>query len=175
MGAYSGDGRTMTVAHLGMALAELGSRVVVIDSDFRKDDLAGLLQMKTEGAIGLISSPDADANYEAGLMLIRMNWTDSPLQAKDSAFPALLGNLRPLADFVLLDSPPCGTHADAFFLAPLVDGVLYVVRERNQNVEEQRGVQAQLARLGATTLGVIFNEGPQQGRLNWFKRRIQGS
>jgi len=172
MGAYQGDGRTTTVGNLGLALSNLGSKVIVIDSDFRKPELSRLLQVQpAESERAPFTSLHVAPNYETGLSVIRMTAADSPSQGNGTFLSTLLADLRPLADFILLDSPACVDYPDAFFLAPLVDGVLYVVRKRKQNVEEQRGIQAQLAQLGAATLGAIYNEGPRRRLFGWLRPR----
>ena len=43
-------------------------------------------------------------------------------------------------------------------LAPVVDGVLYVVRRRQQDVVEQRSTIARLSRFGGRVLGAVYNE-----------------
>jgi hypothetical protein len=43
-------------------------------------------------------------------------------------------------------------------LVPHVEGILYVVRRRAQDVAAQRAVQSQIKRLGGRVLGVVYNE-----------------
>jgi polysaccharide biosynthesis transport protein len=91
---------------------------------------------------------------------------------KSALLTALLAELRPLADFIILDSPPCLAWSDAFFLAPLADSVLYVVRRRKQNVDAQRNIQVQLAGMGVNVLGVVYNEGKRFRPLQGLKRKL---
>jgi Mrp family chromosome partitioning ATPase len=71
----------------------------------------------------------------------------------------VVGSLRKVADFVVVDSPPCLHDAEAFLLGSFVDGIIYVVRRRPQDARAQREIRAQLDRLGTRVLGVVFNEG----------------
>lgn len=162
MGAYPGDGRTMTVAHLGMALTEIGYRVVVLDSDARNPELGQLLREEELGDEGAPTRgplpPMAVPTRVPGLMLVPSSSLD--LARRDpSVMTELLSALKAMADFIILDSPPCLRYVDAFFLARFVDGVMYVVRRRQQDAGAQHAVQSQLARLGARVLGVVYNEG----------------
>ena len=75
--------------------------------------------------------------------------------------PTLLAEVRPMADFIVMDSQPCRGSSDAFFLAPLADAILYVVRRRKQDVEEQRSIQHRCAGIGGKVLGAVYNEGPR--------------
>ena len=71
---------------------------------------------------------------------------------------AVMAELSEEADYVLIDSPPCVLYSDAFLLAPLTDGVLYVVRSGSQDKASQRRVQRQLQQAKARMLGVVFND-----------------
>jgi Mrp family chromosome partitioning ATPase len=70
---------------------------------------------------------------------------------------AVMAELARYADIVLLDSPPCLLYSDAYVLAPMADGVLYVVRSGAQDKAAQRRVQRQLQQAKARILGVVFN------------------
>lgn len=200
MGAYPGDGRTTTVANLGIALAELGSRVLAVEADARAPGLASLLGVGAQPRPLARSALSVVSTSFEGLLLVRPAWGNAavdPPTAEQAALPLLkraqqmvsargrrqerqesepvLPALRtieafiqdtcqqksreePLADFVILDSPPCLRYSDAFLLAPQVDGVLYVVRRRRQDVEAQQGIQARLRALGANVVGAVYNE-----------------
>lgn len=158
MGGYAGDGRTTTVCNLGLALARRGRRVLLVESDFHKPELAKLLQL--EFATPDWDSPNISLTVASaavpGLLVAR----PTPGGASEPA--SFLSALRPLADFIILDSAPCLSHAESFFWASHVDGILYVIRRRPQDVGRQRYVQEQLTQLGAKMLGVVYNERPSR-------------
>lgn len=161
MSAHPGEGRTTTVANLGLALTELGSRVALIDADARQPDLAALFPdaaspVTTGGparnaVAAAVSTPRGALEvWHSGLL------GKAPLDLP--AIEVLLETAGTGVDFAILDSPPCQRFTDAFALASRVDGVLFVVRRRRQNVGMQRSIQEQLGRLGAQVLGVVYNE-----------------
>ncbi|HLH74616.1 MAG TPA: hypothetical protein VKX96_15115 [Chloroflexota bacterium] len=150
MSAYPKEGRTTTVVNLGQSLAELGHRVVIVQSDLPTQNGKGKDDLKKPG---LLAGPAIGKPIVPGTMM-PLNVTGG----NPAAMKELLATLRPLTDFILLDSPACLQQADAFVLAPLVDGVIYVVRQRRHDVAAQRDIQAQLARLGVRVLGAVFNE-----------------
>ena len=168
MSAYPGDGRTTTVLNLGIALAEAGSRVLLVDADLRRPALARLLGIEPAPPLqailanGHLPAPEATPGQPTEIEGMRVLPAE-PIP-RHHPLPALEPLARWLADHaevdhIILDSPPCLHYADAFQLAPLVDGVLYVVRRRRQDPEAQRGVRAQLEQLGANLLGIVFNRG----------------
>ncbi|MGH2461316.1 MAG: hypothetical protein ACRDIY_20850 [Chloroflexota bacterium] len=162
MSAYRGDGRTLTVQNLGRALAELGHHVVTVEMVANSNGHGrrfGFGATAVNGA-GHPSPGPVPANTNgAGRdapspSSVSMNVT----RGDATTLREMLAALRPLSDFVLIDSAPCLSNADAFLLAPLVDGVIYVVRRRPQDAAAQRQIQSQLTRLGARVLGAVFNE-----------------
>lgn len=161
MSAYRGDGRTTVAANLGVALTELGLRVVLVESDTRRPALAGLFPEMSDGPaassddrlgpVGLVPITEADL----------VVWRPQTLQVSPphpADVRAVIEAARSAVDIVILDSPPCLRYADAFSVASLVDGVLFVIRRRAQSVDAQRTVQEQLGQLGAKVLGVVYNE-----------------
>jgi Mrp family chromosome partitioning ATPase len=161
MSAYRGDGRTTVAANLGVALTELGLRVVLVESDTRRPALAALFPEMSDapastsddrmGPMGLVPITEADL----------VVWRPQTLQVSPPRpvdVKAVIEAARSAVDIVILDSPPCLRYADAFSVAPLVDGVLFVIRRRAQSVDAQRTVQEQLGQLGAKVLGVVYNE-----------------
>lgn len=161
MSAYPGDGRTTVAANLGIALAELGRRVVLVESDTRRPGLAGLFPEMADAAITTSSDQTGPMSLvpiaEADLVV----WRPQLLQGgppRPAEMQAVIEAARSALDLVILDSPPCLRYADAYSVAPLVDGVLFVVRRRAQSVDAQHGVQEQLRQLGANVLGAVYNE-----------------
>jgi Mrp family chromosome partitioning ATPase len=160
MGAYAGDGRTLTVANLGRALAEAGERVLLVEADQRRPAL------RRHFVTARAEAPEAGADRSPIVIMPtsvpNLDLVTCAATPKGEGDPAALERalaaLRPQCDYIVVDSPPCLRYADAFLYAPLVDGVLYVVRRRGQDVAAQRDAQARLARLGARVLGVVFNE-----------------
>lgn len=158
MGAYPGDGRTTLVANLGLALAETGTSVVLLDADTHHSSLAQVFPeaertSSSESLHGLrvISGPPRD------LILWEPARADGRPDSAPSFESAISAALQ-YADMALIDSPPCLVSSEAFSLAAMVDAVLFVVRRRRQDVDAQRSVQEQLTRLGVTVLGAVFNE-----------------
>lgn len=169
MSAYRGDGRTTTVLNLGIALAEGGGSVLLADADLRHPDLGQLLgaetavyplqQLLTDGQV----SPDLDRPIGLSTSVANIRVLPAEPVPRGQPIPPLSSLMEHLSvengtDYIILDSPACLQYADAFQLAPLVDGVIYVIRKRRQDHEAQRRVRAQLDRVGANLLGLVFNQ-----------------
>ena len=165
------EGKTTTVINLGIILAQAGSRVVIVDADFRRPSLHhifGFLPNGKKVLPGLSNLIVGNSSIEdvrlpsgfarvglvpAGIMPPNPNELISSQRMK-----SVIAELSEDVDYVLIDSPPCVLYSDAFLLAPLTDGVLYVVRSGSQDKAAQRRVQRQLQQTKARMLGVVFND-----------------
>lgn len=167
------EGKTTTLANLGLALAQAGRRVLLVDTDLRRPALHEQFGLTNEaGLTTLLLEPQGDSGRAVqetsveGLRVI----TSGPLPANPAevlAFPQtarLLDQLKSLADFVLLDSPPALGMADAGILAQGVDGVLLVAEAGRTRAEALKNAAASLAGMQAPLLGVVLNK--------WKARRI---
>ncbi|MDQ6691909.1 MAG: CpsD/CapB family tyrosine-protein kinase [Candidatus Dormibacteraeota bacterium] len=177
--ASADEGRTTTVANLGITSGRAGSRVILIDADFYNPSLHQLLEE------GRAASDGAPARGPSGsppglAEVIRDGASFGDLMVK-APFPGvwllpagadlgrpselvtsplmgeMLRQVREHAELVLIDSPACLEHVDAVELAAHVDAVLYVVRAGDQDRSAQRQVQAQLRHSPARMLGAVLN------------------
>src|SRR5438270_4023268 len=135
------EGKTTTVINLGIILAQAGSRVLIVDADFRRPSLHHIFGFLPNGKkilpglsnlivgnsrIDDVRLPSGFARVSlvpAGIAPPNPNELISSQRMR-----AVISELAEDADYVLIDSPPCVLYSDAFLLAPLTDGVLYVVR-----------------------------------------------
>jgi protein-tyrosine kinase len=165
------EGKTTTVINLGIIMAQAGPRVLIVDADFRRPSLHhvfGFLPNGRKVLPGLsnlivgnsrlqdVLLPSGFARVSlvpAGIVPPNPNELLSSQRMK-----SVIEDLADQADIVLFDSPPCLLYSDAFLLAPLTDGVLYVVRAGSQDKSAQRRVQRQLQQSKARMLGVVFND-----------------
>ena len=171
------EGKSITALNLAITLAEAGQKVVLVDGDLRRPVMARMLMengdpglsnllagMCTEeelihkdrypnldvilsGAVPpnpseLLSSPrmqelieSLSAKYD--YVIIHQDWADVP--------------------YVIIDSPPINVVTDACLISPLVDGVVFVVRQNKSERESVERAVGQLKMAGAKMLGLVLN------------------
>lgn len=168
--AWPKEGKTTTVINLGIILAQAGLRVTIVDADFRRPSLHHIFGFIPNGK----KAPPGLSNVIAGTaqlgeVLMPTGFGRMTLLPAGTIPPnpnellssqrmkAVLGALGDQADYVLVDSAPCLLYSDALVLAPVADGVLYIVRAGSHDAEAQRRVQRQLQQAKAHMLGVVFN------------------
>lgn len=132
-----GEGKSTIAANLALSLAAQGSRVILLDADLRKPSQKTLLGI-TEASKGLPELIAENAGQidplsvpDSSLLLISGDKSaDQPQRFLSSPrMRKIVESLREQMDYVIIDTPPCGILSDAASLAPLVDGVIYVVRQ----------------------------------------------
>jgi polysaccharide biosynthesis transport protein len=182
-----GEGRTMIAGGLAEALALAGEKVVAIDCDVRGPTLHERLGVErgpglTEALIELRSVEERvlDATRPEALieprsvedLLVETPVGLRVLTAGGMALdpfltvPALdrlrdlLDEVRALADYVILDTPPISVSADASTVASMADGVIVVVDRARARREVLAAAHEQLAHARAHVLGIVVNRGP---------------
>jgi non-specific protein-tyrosine kinase len=175
-----GDGKTTVVANLGVAMAESGKRVLLVDCDLRRPGLHESFGLSV--APGLSNALLADSGSlpvsttsVPGLSVLTAgDLPPNPAEFVASArLSALLARVREEYDYVLLDSPPAGLVADAVVLAPSVDGVVMVVSAGRTKRDAARRAKEQLERVGARLIGVVLNNAKQDRKLREYHSRAR--
>jgi succinoglycan biosynthesis transport protein ExoP len=163
--AHPGEGKTTITLNLGIALAQSGRSVVVVDADLRKGNSHSHLGVQNRHGLthlladGLPLDVCLQNTAVAGFSLLTRGATPpNPTEILASSdMQELLAVLRQSFDFVLIDSPPAVAISDAMVLSGLCDGVLVVVRNQNTSTETARHVMERLQAVGARILGTVLN------------------
>ena len=164
------EGKTTVVSNLGIALAEIGGKVLLIDGDMRRPKLHrifdqangwGLSDLLREGSATNELPRDVPVNKTAipHLYLLPSGVsTDNIFGLLYSGrMSQILSRFREEFDYVLVDAPPCLEFADARNMARYADGLVLVVRA---NYTDRKTAQAAVQRLdcdGIRVTGVILN------------------
>jgi receptor protein-tyrosine kinase len=137
-GPSPAEGKTTTAINLATSYALADKRVILIEADFRRPALAPALKVTPRVGIdrvllGEVNIEDAlvpVAPFGDGLRLLPAGRSDANLSELLSMPTAqnLLDDARPLADYVVIDSPPLTEVIDALPIAHYVDDLLIVTR-----------------------------------------------
>ncbi|HEV8638990.1 MAG TPA: CpsD/CapB family tyrosine-protein kinase [Chloroflexota bacterium] len=157
------EGKSTTLANLGVAFAQAGHRTILVDSDLRRPSLHALFGIPNDrGLTTMLLQDDAPAPLVEtpieGLRLLPSGPVPpnpSELLASrrlEGAIARLVGD----ADLVLFDSPPALAVSDAAVLSRRVDGVVLVVSAGRTRREHAARARQVLERAGARLLGVVL-------------------
>lgn len=169
--ALSGEGKTTSVCNLAIAMAATESRVLVVEADLRRPEMATLLGL--DGSAGLtdvlagrlevqkVIQPWASGSFD---VLASGPLPPNPSELLASRqMAALLEELRDRYDVVLVDSPPLLPVTDAAAMAPATDGAILVCRSKNTTREQVSRAVAALAAVSVPLLGTVFTMVPRSG------------
>ncbi len=172
-----GEGKSTISANLAMALAGNSDRVLLIDADLRRPrahEYAGI-----DGSVGLTNvlleevSIDVAVHRLKGTDLALLPAGKIPPNPADlltsSRFAALVREMGKKYTYVVIDSPPVLSVADATLLSPIVDGVVLAVdATRTRRAALSKSVKM-LEASGARLLGTVLNRAkPERRRENYY-------
>jgi capsular exopolysaccharide synthesis family protein len=163
--SQNGEGKTTTALNLAQALAQRGDRVLLIDCDLRKGEVAKAIGFKKpEGLTAILTGELATSKV---LLALQPNLWVLPAGAVPPDPVALLASkqmallLQTVAtrfEFVIIDSPPVLAVTDAVILAGLVDGVLLVAASGTTSRGGLLRTRRILEVSGARILGMAVNK-----------------
>lgn len=160
-----GDGKSLTAANLALTMAqEFQQRVLLLDCDLRRPTVHRLFGLSDGPGLGDVLMNGAELD-QALVALPEYHLTVLPAGLPPSRPAELLGSsamrrvldtLRARFDRILIDVPPVAPLADLHILAPMVDGLLMIVRA---GVTPKPAIERALAGLDAAkVLGLVLNE-----------------
>ncbi len=167
------EGKSAISANLWRLLAETGKRVVMIDADLRKSILRSRYMItldggeKTSEVPGLAyylsgQSAKEDVVYatnirNAYVVPVFHTIANPAILFQGTRFKELLDWLAESFDYVLVDTPPLSSVADADLIANQCDGALLVVRGSFTPRALVADSLKQLERANCRLMGVVLN------------------
>lgn len=160
------EGKSTTVANLGVALARAGQRVVVVCCDLRRPRVHQYFGL--DNSLGFTSVLLGDATLDEALQHVP---GEPRLQLLASGPPPpnpaellsarrsreVLEQLAGRVDVVLVDTPPVLPVTDALLMASLVDITILVARAGMTNRRATRRAVELLEQVDANLVGCILN------------------
>jgi capsular exopolysaccharide synthesis family protein len=161
-----GEGKTTTVANLGVALAQAGRRIVLVSCDLRRPRLHKFFDLQNETGLSSVLSGQSDLatamqrakNLDNVILLASGPIPPNPAELLASdRMRRVVDELRRAADFVIIDTPPLFAVSDALPLAALSDGAILVADAVATTRTAVRHARQQLDQVGARVLGGVLN------------------
>jgi capsular exopolysaccharide synthesis family protein len=160
------EGKSTTVANLGVVLAKAGERVAIVSGDLRRprlgqffglDERAGLTsvlrgQCHLEAVIQAVPNVDRLSFLAAGA-----RQTDPTAVLSGDRLAGEFDQLRQMFDVILVDSPPLLLFTDAVILAQAADTTLLVVAAGDTKGKDLRRATEELSLVQATVIGAVLN------------------
>jgi capsular exopolysaccharide synthesis family protein len=160
------EGKTKTAVNLSIILAQLGSRVLLVDSDMRKPRISAVLKLPASST-GL-------STYLVGQSSLEESILESPIPnlcvipcgpippnpaelVASGMMKQLLAEATAKFDYVILDSPPVLHVTDGRVLAAQADAVMLVVWGGMTSRTLVNQAKDLLGQVNANVIGVVLN------------------
>ena len=173
------EGKTSVVANLAVTIAQMGNKVIAVDTDLRHHQLSELFEVSSDTGFTdllLAEQPDVAGFLQPtkveGLRVLTSG-SHSHNYAQIIGSPrvsSLVEALSKEADIILFDSPPILAVADATMLAPKVDGTILVVWAGRTRPEALVEAKEALSKGNVNILGVVLNGVEVSGRGGYYYR-----
>jgi capsular exopolysaccharide synthesis family protein len=166
-----GDGKTSTLANLGVVFAQAGERVLLVSCDLRRpkigeffgiDEQAGLTSIllgehTLEQALVPVPGVDRLTLLPAGPI------PPTPAELLNGKqVRAIFGRLRDQFDLVLIDSPPVLPVTDAAILSQYADATLMLAAAGQTRRADLHRAAEKLDQVGTMILGIVLNKVTRQ-------------
>lgn len=162
------EGKSITVANLGITMAQSGSRTLIIDCDLRKPRMHKIFNI-SGGEAGFT---DMLANFGSNGHKVTVKRTQIPnldiipcgkIPPNPSELLSserthiLLDALSKKYDRILIDSPPVNVVTDPVILSRIAGGVIVIIKAGETRRDVVRRAKEQLTDVGAKVIGGVLN------------------
>lgn len=170
--SLSGEGKSTTVLNLAYVLAESRKRVLVVEADMRLPTISRRLGLEGRAGLSNLLAGLCEAQEIVQPSGIQKNlWVMSagPTPPNPSELlgsermKAVLKNVAPGFDFIVLDLPPVNEVSDALVASRLTHGIIMVVRQGYATRSSVAEAMRQLGCVDAKILGFVMTHSEGQG------------
>jgi polysaccharide biosynthesis transport protein len=163
----SGEGNSIVALNLALSIASTYAKVVLIDANFRRQSVKDLLGLKlpnislADVIAGRAKLHDAiqECQVPGFYYISGGTFTETPIDMiRSRALRDIIGILRKKADYIIIDTPPCGLFADALTMARLCDSILYIMKQDEANVSQILDSLDSLEYSKISILGCVLND-----------------
>ncbi|MDO4193992.1 MAG: CpsD/CapB family tyrosine-protein kinase [Erysipelotrichaceae bacterium] len=162
------EGKSFVAVQLWKMLAEVGNRTLLIDCDLRNSEMRNKYGLRAEdGMIGIehflagksdIEDVIFETDIENGYMIpVVTNIANPTILLECKKFSDMINVTKQNFDYVLIDTPPLGSVADALTVAGYCDGSLLVVRSGDTPRKLIENSVQLLQRTETPMLGMVLN------------------
>lgn len=166
--ASMGEGKSSVVANIATSLAQLGSRILVIDGDLRLPSMERFFNLK-HSEVGLVDHIVNDVPLEQCIIQPLSNVPNLHLLPPGKAplippaifaseeFDSTMEYLRNIYDYIIIDAPPLQFASELLAIAKRVDGLVVAVRAGITTKGALEDLMFSLRTVEVPIVGVVFN------------------
>lgn len=169
------EGKTSVIANLAITYAQMGRKVLLIDSDMRRPMVHRLFGVSNRRGLtnALVSGHDYSEFVQETQTENLFVLTSGPIPPNpaeilmSAAFGKLIAAVHQDFDMVFFDAPPIAVVTDAAIISTKVDGVIYIVRAGEVDRKQLQHAAALLKQVKAHVIGYVLN-GVRENSENYY-------
>lgn len=161
--ADTGEGKTLNAINLAISYAQLGKKVLLVDSDMRKSSMSSILNISSKEGLsqylgGVTDKVEVIRKQENLDVILAGYQPPNPAELLESKrWIDLLNQYKQEYDVVFIDLPPLGIVSDALSMVQYATAYILVIREKLSKFERERMIVQKLEPLEANICGFIYN------------------
>jgi succinoglycan biosynthesis transport protein ExoP len=162
------EGKSTVASNLAIALAEIRSRVLLIDADLRKSRVHEIFGVKNDRGLSTLLEARhhtdemlKEAVQETSikdLFVLPAGPSVSTSLLFSPALPELISRFKREFDMVLVDTPPVLHMSDARVVGRHADAAVLIIRAGKTTRDSAVAARGQLAEDGTRVLGTVLND-----------------
>ena len=176
--ALPGEGKSTVVYNLGLALGEVGKRVIIADADFHRPTLHRTAKTNNERGFTDLLAGTGDLSHSLTEISngVRLASRGSGLTVPARAglgtrrLVEVLEDMSAEADYVLIDSSPALLIPENLYVAAAADGIILVADSGSTRPRDLLRAKEVLEHSGTPVIGVVINRMPLRS-VNYYYRR----
>lgn len=163
--ALAGEGKSTNCLNLAISFAQTGAKVLLIDCDLRKPNVANLLNIQSapglSNVLANLNAIDSVIVHSEHPNLDVVPSGDMPPNPAEllgsTAMQETLDRLSDVYEYIFLDSPPINLVTDSAVLSKMADGIVLVVRQGRTDKESVAESIRKLSFVNANIIGFVLN------------------
>ncbi len=164
-GVTGGENASLVVANLAVVMAQVGKKVLIMDCNLRTPGQHTIFAVADSGLTDCLESSQnvngfIQATAQANLFVLSAGAvTTNPVETLlGQPMQELLDTVKEQYDIVFLDVPPAVAVADAAALGSKADGVVLVLSNKTDKVEDALKVKEIFTQAGVRIIGCVLDK-----------------
>ncbi|MFH1538619.1 MAG: polysaccharide biosynthesis tyrosine autokinase, partial [bacterium] len=167
------EGKTLVALNLAITMAQFGKRVLLIDGDLRRPKLHNYIGVENRGLTNVVMDEDDVTQFIVDTQVENLSFLPSgPLPLIESSpiiaselfespkIASMLGMLKKLFDFIIIDTPPVLAVTDPLSIAAHCDGIVFTLDAGHTRQSYAKKAKEELDTLSTPIVGAVLNRAP---------------
>lgn len=162
--AGPGEGKSTTLSNLGVAMAQSGMRVLIVDCDLRKPVQHKIFELPNQKGLTnvLVEHLQVEDAIRPTKVVNLSVMTSGPIPPNPSELLGsermreLIRHLKDRFDTVLFDAPPAVAVTDPVLLSAQVDGVILVLFSGVAKIDMAKQAKEQIEKANGKFIGTVL-------------------